>query len=130
MLILNGKEVRRFLPMAECIDVMDTALRAVSTGAAGAPPRTVIRLEQDAGHFFLMPGSMLEPPVYGAKIVGLQPGNPERGRPAVQGLVLLCDRESGAPKALMDGAAITALRTAAAKPALPAAALPGALVRV
>jgi ornithine cyclodeaminase len=114
LLILNGEEVRRFLPMGECIEVMDTAMRAVSTGAVGAPSRTVLPLEEDAGHFFLMPGSMLEPPVYGAKAVGLHPGNPERGRPAVQGLVILFDRRSGAPMALMDGAAITAVRTAAA----------------
>ena len=61
-----------------------------------------------------MPGSMHEPAVYGAKIIGLHPGNAGRGRPAVQGFVTLFDRESGEPLVLMDGTAITAIRTGAA----------------
>jgi len=57
---------------------------------------------------------MPDPPVYGAKIVGLHPGNPARGKPAVQGFICLFDGGSGAPVALLDGAEITATRTAAA----------------
>jgi ornithine cyclodeaminase len=114
MLILNREEVRRFLPMAECIDVMERAMCAASAGRLTIPPRTVIPLEDGSGHFFLMPGSMHEPAVYGAKIIGLHPGNAGHGRPAVQGFVTLFDRESGEPMVLMDGTEITAIRTAAA----------------
>jgi ornithine cyclodeaminase/alanine dehydrogenase-like protein (mu-crystallin family) len=42
------------------------------------------------------------------------PGNPPKGLPTVSGLVLLSDTETGALLALMDAAAVTALRTAAA----------------
>ena len=42
------------------------------------------------------------------------PGNPARGRPTIQGLVLLCDAEQGEPLGVFDSTAITALRTAAA----------------
>jgi ornithine cyclodeaminase/alanine dehydrogenase-like protein (mu-crystallin family) len=42
------------------------------------------------------------------------PGNPARGLPTVTGLVLLSNAETGELQALLDAAAVTALRTAAA----------------
>ena len=42
------------------------------------------------------------------------PGNPSRGLPTVTGLVLLSDAEDGRLLAVLDAAAVTALRTAAA----------------
>ena len=42
------------------------------------------------------------------------PGNPSRGLPTVTGLVVLSDAETGQTLALLDAAAVTALRTAAA----------------
>ena len=97
--------------MNDCIEAMDRAMRALSGGFFTAPPRRVSPLPR--GHFFLMPGAMAEGPVFGAKLVSLLPSNPERGLPAVQGFVALFDHDSGAPLALVDGAEITCLRTAA-----------------
>jgi alanine dehydrogenase len=42
------------------------------------------------------------------------PGNPARGLPTVTGIVVLCDAETGMLVALLDAAAVTALRTGAA----------------
>ncbi len=42
------------------------------------------------------------------------PGNPQRGLPTVTGLVLLSDAQDGSLVALLDAAAVTALRTGAA----------------
>src|SRR6185436_4401855 len=42
------------------------------------------------------------------------PGNPERGLPTVMGLVLLSDAANGSLVAVLDAAAVTALRTGAA----------------
>ena len=42
------------------------------------------------------------------------PGNPARGLPTVTGVVVLCDAETGLVVALLDAAAVTALRTGAA----------------
>ena len=42
------------------------------------------------------------------------PGNPARGLPTVTGLVLLSNAETGQLEAVLDAAAVTALRTAAA----------------
>lgn len=50
----------------------------------------------------------------GIKIVTITPGNGGRNLPAVQGIYLLLDGLTGAPKALMDGKSLTVRRTAAA----------------
>jgi alanine dehydrogenase len=42
------------------------------------------------------------------------PGNPARGLPTVTGIVVLCDADTGMVVALLDAAAVTALRTGAA----------------
>lgn len=114
MLILNAADVRRALPMAECIDAVEQAMRAVSKGAIGIPDRLAAPLPDGESHFFVMPGTLVEPPVYGAKLIGLHPSNPRAGRPAVQGFVALFDGATGRPLALVDAGEITRLRTAAA----------------
>ena len=111
--MLDAARVREVLPMADCIDAMAVAMRGTSDGSIAAPLRTVLPLAGGGGSFLVMPGAAA-PRVYGAKLVGLHPGNPAHGRPAVQGLVMLFDHASGTPLALLDGAEITALRTAAA----------------
>jgi ornithine cyclodeaminase len=112
--ILSRHDVTRLLPMRVCIDVMADAMRAASSGTVSVPPRSMTSLIDHSGHMFLMPASALQPPVYGAKIIGHHLGNPAKGLPSVQGYVALFDHETGAPLAIIEGSAITALRTAAA----------------
>lgn len=114
MLIVNAEETRRLLPMGDCVDVMDKAMRAASAGEVAAPERIIAPLADGLSYFILMPGSTSGSSVYGAKIVSLHPGNPAAGRPAVQGFVTLFDARTGTPAALIDGAEITRIRTAAA----------------
>ena len=100
--------------MPACIGVLDRAMRAVSRRDVSAPPRLFAPLYDDSGTLGLMPGSAKGLDVYGAKIISLHPGNPAKGRPAIQGFVALFDFETGEPVGLIDGAEITAIRTAAA----------------
>ena len=111
--IINAETVRARLPMSDCIEVMAEAMRAVAKRSVVAPQRINMQLVDGTGHVFLMPVSSASPRVYGAKLVSLHPGNPAAGRPAVQGFVTLFDHATGTPVALVDGGAITALRTAA-----------------
>jgi ornithine cyclodeaminase/alanine dehydrogenase-like protein (mu-crystallin family) len=113
ILFVNAADVRALLPMSECIDVMRVAMSAFSAQKVAVPPRLIAPLIDKSGFFALMPGSMLDPAIYGAKVVSLHPGNPAAGRPAIQGFVTLFDHATGAPIALVDGAEITAIRTAA-----------------
>ena len=114
MRIINGHEVERLLPMAACIDVMAEAMRAASGGGISMPLRMFTPLADGIGSFGLMPGSTLDPPFFGAKVISLLPRNPSKGLPTVQGYVSLFDHETGKPVALIEGASVTAIRTAAA----------------
>jgi ornithine cyclodeaminase len=55
-----------------------------------------------------------QPYVCTGRIIAIKPGNPGRGLPLNVGLVLVLDERTGLPSALMDGAEVTAIRTAAA----------------
>ncbi len=82
---------------------------------AAAPARTNVPVR--AGHLLLMPGEVGD--FVGVKVASVAPDNPARGMPRIQGSVLLMDAASLAPVALIDGIALTALRT----PAVSAAAV-------
>ena len=114
MRIVDGSGVRARLSMRECIEVMVKAMTAVSNRTVSMPSRIVMPLIDNSGFFAMMPGSVSDPLVYGAKIVSLHPANAVHGQPVLQGFVALFDHHSGAPVALIDGAELTALRTAAA----------------
>jgi ornithine cyclodeaminase/alanine dehydrogenase-like protein (mu-crystallin family) len=73
------------------------------------PPRSAI--ETDAGQLLLMPSAA--GPDLAVKLVSVAPGNPAVGRPRVQGVVVLFDAQTLAPVALIDGIALTTLRTPA-----------------
>lgn len=49
-----------------------------------------------------------------SKLVAVHPDNAQRGLPAISGTVLVLDPTTGHPSAIMEGAALTELRTAAA----------------
>ena len=114
MRIINRREVERLLPMAACIDAMAEAMRAASSGAVSMPPRLFAPLADDSGSLGLMPGSTLDPPYFGAKVISLRFDNPSKGLPTVQGYVSLFDHDTGRPLALIEGSSVTAIRTAAA----------------
>lgn len=112
--MIDAQQVRASLGMRDCIEVMAVAMKAVTLGSIAVPPRILMPLIDSSGILAVMPGSASEPFVYGAKIVSLHAKNPLQGRPAIQGFVVLFDHETGTPTALVDGAEITSLRTAAA----------------
>ena len=112
--IINAAGVRKLLPMDECIDAMEPAMIAATTGTISMPPRLVAKLIDESGSLVLMPGSSTELAAFGAKVINLIPDNPARGLPAIQGFIALFDHATGTPAAIIDGAEVTAIRTAAA----------------
>jgi ornithine cyclodeaminase len=117
VLVLNGEDVARLLPMPECIRVMRDALAALARGEALVPLRTIMRVPGVGGFLGLMPGYISphrgQEGALGMKAVSVFPGNAQRGIDTHQGAVLLFEADTGRLSALMDGAAITAIRTAA-----------------
>jgi len=111
--VINAELTRQLLPMDECIDAMSEAMEAASAGTVSIPPRSTLPLSDGSGVFVLMPGSSMAIDCYGAKIISAHGNNPERGLPVIQGFVTLFDHETGAPICIVEGAEITAIRTAA-----------------
>lgn len=114
VLVLSHDDVRRLLPMEECIELMSQALADLALGQAWQPLRFVVRPPDEESLMGLMPAHRSGPrPAYGLKTVCIFPGNPARGLDMHQGGVLLFDGETGAPLALVNASAVTAIRTAA-----------------
>ncbi|MDH3377073.1 MAG: ornithine cyclodeaminase family protein [Gammaproteobacteria bacterium] len=55
-----------------------------------------------------------DPPFLAVKAVVLNPSNPDRGLPQINGLITLLDSGTGLPVAVMDASWVTAVRTAGA----------------
>ena len=92
----------------EAVDALEAALRA-GLDPEGDPPRQAVGT--GAGEILIMPSA--SPGAAGVKLVTVAPGNPERGLPRIQGVYALFDPATLAPAALVDGIALTNLRTAA-----------------
>lgn len=124
MKILDGDAVAALGPAA-AVRAIDTALRG-SLDPANDPPRVGIGLS--SGQFLLMPSEVGD--AAGVKVVTVCPGNAARGLPRIQGAYLLFDRATLALRAVLDGAALTTLRTPAVSVAAVLRALPDRPLRV
>jgi ornithine cyclodeaminase/alanine dehydrogenase-like protein (mu-crystallin family) len=112
--VIDEHDVRRLLPMGECIDVMAEALAALARGEVHNPLRFVVRPPGEPSLMGLMPAHRGgESPLYALKAVAIFPGNSARGLDSHQGFVALFDGETGATRAILNAGAITAVRTAA-----------------
>jgi ornithine cyclodeaminase/alanine dehydrogenase-like protein (mu-crystallin family) len=75
------------------------------------PLRT--RLETDQGLVMLMPAFLRQSRELGFKMVSIWGDNPAKGLPAVVALAAVLDSDTGQPLALVNGEALTAVRTGA-----------------
>lgn len=105
--VIGAEELRARLPMVAAVDALEEAFRTKDPGSG--PLRT--HVETPAGTLLLMP-AVSEAGV-GVKLVSLTPANPDRSLPFIHASYVLFDAETQAPEAVLDGSALTALRTAA-----------------
>ena len=111
VLTLSGADVARLLDPDALVDALADSFAALTRGEVDAPPRSQVATE--AGILLSMPAHRPGGPV-GVKLVTVFEGNGALGLPSHLALVALFDEATGAPVALMDGASITAARTAGA----------------
>jgi ornithine cyclodeaminase len=118
VLILNATDIRQALPMSLAIDAMKDAFAAFSDGQAVVPPRIQLPIARHSAVGLVMPSfvdaATTERQALAVKIVSLFGGNPERGLARIQAAVVVLEPDTGRPIALLDGAMLTAIRTAAA----------------
>ena len=109
--ILSADDVRAALPMPKAVDAMRHAYGQLSAGNAIAPPRQ--HISTDRGVTLIMPAYLPERSDFGIKVVSVYDDNPDLNLPRITATVLVLDPVTGAPKAFMDGASLTAIRTGA-----------------
>lgn len=105
--MIEADELARLLPMRAAIDALHAGFGA--DRLPEAPLRT--HVETDAGALYLMPA--FGAAGVGIKLVTLTASNPERGLPFIHAMYVLFQAATQAPVAIIDGSALTALRTAA-----------------
>ncbi len=113
-LILSAAQVRQLIDMREAIDGVERALVEFSTGQAVMPVRSTTQVPPHGGAMLSMPAFLGKTDALGSKIVTVYKGNPQRGLPTILAVVVLNDPQTGKVLAIMDGAYLTAVRTAAA----------------
>jgi ornithine cyclodeaminase len=116
VLVVGQREVAALLPMAECMDAMADALRALARGDVVLPLRQVLTLPAGKGAFAVMPAvqdGRASDSAAAVKAITVVPGNHGTAFDSHQGAVLLFEGGHGSLQAILDASAVTAIRTAA-----------------
>ena len=112
MRIYSADDVHAALPFPRLIDALAAAFAA---NQEEAPVRAAfeVGLPGAPAHLLTMP-AWRRGEAIGVKLVNVFPGNAARGMGSVSSLYVLFDGETGAPRGIIDGEALTNRRTAAA----------------
>jgi len=113
VLIVNHQEVKQWLSMNECMDVMAQTLKMLNRGKAVNPLRHAMWLPDKSGLIGMMPAYLQATGVMGLKAISVFPDNHTTDYDSHQGTVMLFETKNGRLLAMMDASKITAIRTAA-----------------
>lgn len=102
---IDAAELARVLSMEDAVEVLENAFRTDRI-----PTSTKQRSGLKSGELLVMPSS--DGQAAGVKVLTINPSNSDQGRPLIQGVYVLFS-DVLEPTAIIDGAALTELRTAA-----------------
>jgi alanine dehydrogenase len=113
-LLLTRQDVAALLTIEESIAAVEHAFKLYGEG--GTLPPGILGVHARDGGFHIKAGILeLDRSYFAAKVNANFPENVKRfGLPMIQGVIALCDGESGYPLAVMDSIEITIQRTGAA----------------
>src|SRR4051795_2352755 len=113
MLVVSRREVEELLDVDALIDALAGAMADLSAGRASVPNRVGAMVDERNGLLVAMPGYAPAAGALASKLVTLFPENAGTDLPTHQAVIVVFDPATGRPDALLDGTAITALRTGA-----------------
>lgn len=113
MRIISATDIAALVGIGDIIETVDAVMRRVSERRVELPLRRVMEIAPGR-RMGVMPGAISDPQAFGIKLLSLFAENPARGLSSHTGVVLLFDTDTGLPRACLDAASITALRTSAA----------------
>ncbi|MDU0313062.1 ornithine cyclodeaminase family protein [Phycicoccus sp. M110.8] len=111
-LLLTRDDILPLLVMAEVIDAVEQGHADLSAGRAVHPSRETVAVP--GGQALLVPMVAASPVSAAVKVMTDTPANRAKGLPVQQSLIVVVDGERGHHEAILDGGAITRIRTAAA----------------
>ena len=109
--ILTAADVHAALPMPTAIEAMRHAYSQLSADKVVMPSRQ--HISTNKGVTLIMPAFLTEGNEFGIKVVSVYDENPKDDLPRITATVLVLDPTTGEPKAILDGASLTAIRTGA-----------------
>lgn len=113
LLLLSLDEIKKSITMHQAIDAMESAFTQLAKQQVELPLRAGISVEDENGFMLSMPAYLKQDKSLGLKAVSIFPENASKNLPAIMGFIMMIDAATGEPKALMDAAYLTALRTGA-----------------
>ena len=111
MLVLSAQAVAELLDLDALVEALAVAMRDASEGRASVPPRVAARIARHEAMLLAMPAYVPSANALTTKVVAQFPHNTATA--THQALVCCFDPDDGTPLAVMDGAYLTAARTAA-----------------
>ena len=113
VLVLSRAQTEALLDIDALIDALASAMADLSAGRASAPDRIGALVPEHDGLLAAMPGYVPSAGMLMSKLVSLYPHNAGGALPTHQAVIVAFDPGTGEPVALLDGTAITAIRTGA-----------------
>jgi ornithine cyclodeaminase len=109
MIYLTEKDILKAASVDEVLNAIEESMRLYEQKEFHMPQRLQVDYEKNT--LLLMPCFIKD--CFGTKLVTLFPENPDKNIPVLNGIMVLNDVQTGVPLALLNGPALTALRTAA-----------------
>lgn len=113
MLVLQRTHVEELLDLDILIEALAPAMAELSAGRVSMPPRVAAMVPEREGLLGVMPAYLPSSQTLAVKLVSVFPKNAGGPLPTHQAIVAVFDAATGACEALLDGAYLTAARTAA-----------------
>jgi len=113
---IHASQVKEVLKYEDLIPVIEEALvnfSARESGGVVQPVRIAVQVE-DSGYLLVMPAYSAKDNALAVKLVTRFLENEKQGLPSSTGNVMVLDPRNGLPQAIMDGAVISHMWTAAA----------------
>jgi alanine dehydrogenase len=110
MITIDFDDVHQLATVKSLIEPMRRAFSSLERGPERA--HYDLATDNESGTLLIMP-AWRPAAAIGVKITTVFPNNPDRGHPSIAGAYLLLSWSTGEPRALIDGRALTLLRTAA-----------------
>lgn len=117
VLTLRSEHITSLVSVEEAIETQRRAFTSLANGQALLAPRLLIPGRDESFAFVYSARNSLDADLV-VKVGSMVPANRARGLSTISALLLVLDAATGQPKAILDGTAVTDLRTVAASAAV------------